>query len=260
MPSTASVSSQGNKYIDGILTGTKWGTANLTYSFPSQASYYGSSYGKSEPSSNFEPFNPAQQAAEKSVLAMYSAVANVSFTEVTETSTQHGDLRFAESDKYGTAFAYYPSTSAAGGDAWFNNSSNYYDNPAKGNYAWLTFIHETGHTLGLKHPQDTIGSFGPMPADRNSLEYTVISYRSYIGGPTSGYTNAGGSYPQTLMMYDIAAVQALYGANYSTNSGNTIYQWDPNTGEMLVNGGRARSPGGECRVHDGVGRRRHRHL
>ena len=139
------------------------------------------------------------------------------------------------SDKYGTAFGYYPSTSAAGGDAWFNNSSNYYDNPAKGNYGGLTIIHEIGHTLGLKHPQDTIGSFGPMPADRDSLEYTVMSYKSYVGSTSSYYTNAVGSYPQTLMMYDIAAVQALYGANYTTNSGNTIYQWDPNTGEMFLN-------------------------
>ena len=26
-----------------------------------------------------------------------------------------------------------------------------------GNYAWLTIIHETGHLLGLKHPQDVHG-------------------------------------------------------------------------------------------------------
>ena len=38
------------------------------------------------------------------------------------------------------------------------------------------------------------------------------------------------------MMYDIAALQQLYGANYATNSGNTVYTWSPTTGEMFLNG------------------------
>jgi serralysin len=76
-----------------------------------------------------------------------------------------------------------------------------------------------------------------MPTDKDSLEYSVMSYRSYIGQSTSGgYTNANGSYPQSLMMYDIAALQKMYGANFSTNSGNSTYSWDPKTGEMFING------------------------
>ena len=236
MPAITSVAQQGNSYIDGILTGTKWATSSLTFSFPAKASYYGSGYGAGEPYSNFAAFTSIQQDAIRNIFSMYSAVANLHFTEVTETSSQHGDLRFAETDKYTTAFGYYPYTAASGGDAWFGNSSHYFDNPEKGSYAWMTMIHEMGHTLGLKHPQDTIGSFGPMPSDRDSQEYTVMSYRSYVGASTAHYTNASGSYPQTLMMYDIAAVQALYGANYATNGGDTIYRWSPNSGEMFVNG------------------------
>lgn len=38
------------------------------------------------------------------------------------------------------------------------------------------------------------------------------------------------------MMYDIAAVQHMYGANFNTNSGNTVYRWSPTTGEMFING------------------------
>ncbi len=45
---------------------------------------------------------------------MYSSVANVQFTEVTESASVHGDLRYAMSDKPGTAWAYYPSTAAEG--------------------------------------------------------------------------------------------------------------------------------------------------
>ena len=85
MPATSSVSPSGDKYVDAILTGTKWATASLTFSFPSDASYYGSGYGSGEPGSNFAAFNAAQQAAVKSIYAMYSSVANVTFTEVTET-------------------------------------------------------------------------------------------------------------------------------------------------------------------------------
>ena len=38
------------------------------------------------------------------------------------------------------------------------------------------------------------------------------------------------------MMYDIAALQPIYGANFSTNTGNSVYTWNPSTGEMSING------------------------
>ena len=35
-----------------------------------------------------------------------------------------------------------------------------------------------------------MGAFGAMPSGHDSLEYTVMSYRSYVGGSTTtGYTN-----------------------------------------------------------------------
>ena len=174
----------------------KWGVTSLTYSFPSSASYYEYT---GESGSNFKAFTAVQQAAVRKVLVNYAAVANVTFTEITETSTQHATLRYAESDSPSTAWAYYPSTSAQGGDAWFNNSKHYYDNPVVGNYAYLTMLHETGHALGLKHPQDTMGSFGTLPLDHDSLEYSVMSYRSYIGASTTGgYTNASSSIRRAL--------------------------------------------------------------
>ena len=236
MPTVSTYNPTGDAYVDGVLVGMKWATTSLTFSFPTDASFYGSSYGYGEPTSNFKAFTTTQQTAVRTDLQMYSAVSNLTFTEVSETSSQHGDLRYAESDAPSTAWGYYPSMSAEGGDVWFNNSSHWYDSPLKGNYAWLTTIHETGHALGLKHPQDVMGAFGAMPLDHDSLEYSVMSYRSYVGGSTSGYTNASDSYPQTLMMYDIAAIQVLYGANYTTNGGDTVYSWNPTTGQEYING------------------------
>ena len=233
MTATASVSPTGNPTIDGILSGVKWGVTSLTFSFPTSASYYEYT---GESGNNFKAFTTVQQDAVRDVLANYAAVSNLAFTEVTETSTQHATLRYAESDAPGTAWAYYPTTAAQGGDAWFNNSKHYYDNPLAGNYAYLITLHETGHALGLKHPHEVKGSFGSEPLDHDSLEYTVMSYRSYIGGPTTGYTVASGSYPQTLMMLDIAAVQEMYGANFSTNGGDTVYKWSVTSGEMFIDG------------------------
>lgn len=237
MPSTSSVSSTGSANIDGVLGGTKWATSNLTFSFPTSSSYYGSGYGSGEPNNNFEAFTAVQQDAVRSVLKMASSYTNLSFTEVAETSTTHGDLRYAESDSTGTAWAYYPYSAEIGGDLWFNNSKNWYDAPAPGTYGYQTVMHETGHALGLKHPHEASGAFPAMPAQFDSIEYTVMSYRSFVGASTtSGYSTASTSYPTTFMMYDIAALQHMYGADYGTNGGDTIYRWDAATGRMSVNG------------------------
>ncbi len=89
------------------------------------------------------------------------------------------------------------------------------------------------------------GSFGIEPLDHDSLEYSVMSYRSYIGASTTGgYTNGSTSYPQTLMMLDIAAVQDMYGADFTTNGGDTVNKWSPTTGEMFVNGVGQGAPAG----------------
>ncbi len=207
----------------------------FTFSFPTSASFYESNYGDREPNRGFEGFNDIQKGAVRSALSMYSSVANLSFTETVETSTEHADFRFAMSDVPPTAWSYYPWAAPEGGDAWFNNSTGWYDAPVKGDYAYLTFMHEIGHSLGLKHPHEAEGAFGVMPRAYDTLEYTVMSYRSYVGASTtSGYVNGDVDYPQSLMMHDIRAIQQLYGANYSTNAGDTRYSWSPTTGKMVV--------------------------
>jgi len=227
-----------NVYINDLLGTFKWATTTLTYSFPTSASFYGSPYGQGEPGSNFGALNPAQQAAAKAALSAYAAVANIRFTQVTESASTHGDLRFALSDKPGTAWGYYPTTAAEGGDVWLNKSNGYYTSPAKGNYAYATVLHEIGHTLGLEHPHEN-----GMPVERDTMEYTVMSYRAYEGAPLTGYTNENWGFAQSLMQLDIAAVQQMYGANFTTNSGNTTYRWSPTTGEMSIDGVGQGAPG-----------------
>lgn len=225
MPSTSSVSFTGNNDIDGILSGIKWTSPGLTFSFPTSMSQYGYS------ETGFGAMNATQMAAVRAILNQYQAVSGLTFTEVTETSTTHGTIRFAEEANAGTAYGYYPYSGEQGGDIWLNPTD--YNNPLKGTYAYATFLHEIGHALGLDHGQDGTAA---LPYDHDSLEYSVMTYRSYVGAGLTGYTAAQGSYPQTLMIDDIAAIQYMYGANYTTNSGDTVYTWSAITGEMSING------------------------
>ncbi|MBA1158076.1 M10 family metallopeptidase [Microvirga mediterraneensis] len=240
MSAIATYGLTGNAYVDGVLGDYKWGSNNVTYSFPTSGSTYGTSYGAAENITNFQGLGSIQQTTARNALKAYASVANLTFTEMDETATQHADVRLAMSDATPTAWAYLPSTAAEGGDVWFNLSNGYFTSTAKGNYASMVFLHELGHAIGLDHPHEG----NVMPQDRDSLEYTVMSYRSYLGGSTtSGYTNETWGYAQSLMMYDIAAVQHMYGANYATNSGNSTYSWNPATGEMSINGVAQGAPG-----------------
>jgi serralysin len=120
-------------------------------------------------------------------------IAGVSQLTFTPNSFQPGqaNLRYAMSDEADVAYAYYPTNggpSSIGGTAWFRNSpiagrsTPAWDAPLKGNYAWMGILHETGHTLGLKHGHEDPA----LTADRDSLEYSVMTYRSYIGGSIQG--------------------------------------------------------------------------
>lgn len=69
-----------------------------------------------------------------------------------------------------------------------------------------------------------------------------------IGAYVGAYFGASYSYeqfgaPQTFMMGDIAALQEMYGADFTTNSGNTVYKWTPGSGATFVNGAVGISPG-----------------
>jgi serralysin len=58
------------------------------------------------------------------------------------------------------------------------------------------------------------------------------------------------------MMLDIAALQQMYGADFTANAGNTTYKWTPASGRTLVNGQVGIDPGGNrifATVWDGGG-------
>ncbi len=213
--------------VAALISGTEWQATSLTYSFPTLASHY-SAQQPAEDLAGFSPFTAAQQAAITAMLPLISQVSQLTFQLV---APGPANLRFAMNDQDGAAYAYYPTGGGPAGTAWFNKTS--FTDPEPGNYSWMGMLHETGHALGLKHGHESPA----VSTEHDSLEYTVMTYRSYVGDPlTGGYSNEFGGYPQTLMMLDIAALQQMYGPNFGFNSGDTTYSWSASTGQMSING------------------------
>ncbi|MCB8820889.1 FG-GAP-like repeat-containing protein [Microvirga rosea] len=256
MAIVGTVGATGIQNIDALLSGYNW-IGPITYSFPDSALDYEPGY--SEASNGFGQVSFAQMQAvryilegtspyaggPKMTLASIEQLTNLSWAGITDAGFNSADLRIAQSASANpTAYAYYPSSSPKGGDVWFGTSHNY-TQPSVGTYDYITVAHELGHALGLKQGQETGGVRGiALSHDRDSMEFSIMTYRSYVGGPTTGYTNETYGYAQTYMMYDIAALQWMNGANFDTNSGNTVYTWSPTTGETFVNGVGQGAPGG----------------
>ncbi|WFT92862.1 M10 family metallopeptidase C-terminal domain-containing protein [Bradyrhizobium barranii] len=236
MATTVTVSRTNNADIDGLLSGYKWSGA-ITYSFPDSSSDYANPYsgGSSEPTTSGFASAPTQmQAAINYAIGLILSYTNAS---ILYNGTNGADIMIAQSPSANpTSYAYYPGNYAAGGDVWFGTAYNY-SLAALGNYYFTTALHELGHALGLKHSQETGGVANvAVPTVHDDSEYTVMSYRSYVGGPLTGYTNEAYGYPQTYMANDILALQTLYGANYTTQSGTTVYTWSTTTGQEFING------------------------
>ncbi len=265
--STRSIAPSGNVGIDGILGSRVWADTTLRISAPTAADAYAAGYGSGE-HAGLIPATEMMIAAMRRSLdieAGNSADDGFSVEGFTNLTVQDGSdtashIRIATTDLdpfgYGTAWGYYPSSGPAGGDVWFSNTSYDYSLPIPGNYAHATMVHELGHTLGLEHGHSH-GSYGELPPDLDSMEYSVMTYRSFEGSALGTFSNEAWGYAQSWMMLDIAALQHSYGANFTTNADDTVYSWSPYSGETFVNGEVGISPGANrifATVWDGGGR------
>ncbi len=238
----------GQTQWQALISGYSWGGTTVTFGFASSgADYYGSpSYsGYGEPAM-FLPLSSYGQDIVRSAAGLWQGVTSLDIVEAAAGS--HPQINIGGSSVPSTAWAYYPysTTADAAGDIWFGVDKSFFSKlisdsgPYIGSYEYATALHEFGHALGLKHPHQSTPVLDPA---YDGLEYTVMSYRSYLGGPTSYYTVETWGYPQSLMMLDIAAIQAIYGADFTTLAGDTTYHFDPVTGEMTVDGVSAGVPG-----------------
>ncbi len=116
--------------------------------------------------------------------------------------------------------------------------SDDYSSLQAGGYDFITFIHELGHAVGLKHPHDTGGGYFPaFPRVYSEFDqlgrfqlnqgiHTMMTYNDgwMTGpkGPRDSHQNPANGW-QTVMALDIAALQDLYGANMTTATGDDRY-------------------------------------
>lgn len=103
----------------------------------------------------------------------------------------------------------------------------------KGGFGYSTILHEIGHGLGLAHPHDGGGDGQRFPGvvddgsfGRYELNQGVFTVMSYVEGWAARFpqhTSTAYGHAKTPMAFDIAAIQALYGANMSFATGNDSY-------------------------------------
>lgn len=248
----------GYRNIDGLLAGSKW-TGTISFSFPDSSSDYGNAANYPRPSfvENMSAVDALQKQAALNAFNLISSFTNATFIN---NGSNPADIQISKTagSLLSTGLAFIPSAdpSGSGGDVWFGAAMN--SAPAlPGTYGYMGVLHEIGHALGLKDPHLAEGPAGlRLSSGIDALEFSVMSYRSFQNSPLSGYTNGPIDFPTTFMIADIRALQELYGANYNTQSGDTVYSWNPSTGAMSINGVSQGAPAGNrvfMTVWDGGG-------
>ncbi len=244
-------------YLNVLLQGNKWGgplgsAATVYYSFPTSRNdaYWSqdfiNGYGIFDPTTDgtpdyvsLTPLTSSQQNGITLALNAWASVANLDFIKVNETPDAVGDIRFGFTqdgamapDIYAYSYNVDPSLYdysdifpyTRGGDIWFNKNQpdqtgNSFSTGAMGYFVGL---HEIGHSLGLDHSfSEEDGDLG-LPTNIDYVQYTVMSYSDLPGSNFDGFNEY---YPTTPMLYDILAIQHLYGANNSYNADDTVYEF-----------------------------------
>ena len=190
------------------------------------------------------PFSSAQADDIRQAFKEISKFVNITFVEIEEDGSSAGTIRLAMNtitDEAGNyregiaATADPPSEEPRGGDVFFNkqfNSGNFstglVQNSETGVGDVTVLYHEIFHALGMEHPVDNKETL--FQESKNSREYTVMA-DEFSSENGADFNLNGNNYKvaSTPMVYDIAPLQYLYGANMSHNASDTTYNYKPDT-------------------------------
>ncbi len=258
---TPQIIDQLNKHLQTTL---RWQTNSLAFSFPSAVSPDASGV---DGIGNFSPFNSQQLTAARQALAAFADVIGVSFAEMSGPAGNAGDLRFSNVvTSPNTAFAGFPGPGLGGGSFYSVAQPAPYlsdlEHPLRGDHAFVVYLHEIGHAMGFGHPGNFKGGNPVYLTDalfaQDTGQFTVMSYfqaQDFNNG--NDYRNPNGvpHFAQTLMLYDIAALQATFGFKPLTRSGATTYDFNCSvTGDIPDDF--ALNPYPVVCIHDGGGKDR----
>jgi serralysin len=199
----------------------------------------------------FVAFDEAQRQATRTALEVISDVANLKFVEVPDDGLDPGPavarLTYARGN-WGHANA----TASASvdisptlllGDAREIHAAEISFNTQRwGGQAlpasreFYVILHETMHALGFPHPGQYNNVGGAVITYAQNAEYAQDTHQytvlSYFGAQETG-GDFKGAFASTLMLHDIAALQALYGPNMAARTGDTTYGFGSNAGSSV---------------------------
>lgn len=230
---------------------------SFSYFFPESADEYPDDYQDPAGLAVFVQANEHQEAASVIGFNQITWFTGVTF-ELSETADAAIRIAGAGSlpGNEGGSHANFPynhdgAISNSAGDVFLGENGTPETDQLYGNDTFATIIHEIGHAMGLKHPFEPYPN-GAISADRSNIEFTVMSYSSFLTGEVGVNANTtapDGSSVSGYMMYDIAALQEMYGANFdkgkteTTAAQKAVYTWSNSTGQQYINGEEAPDTG-----------------